>query len=76
MDTSRHTLQTLFSQLGLPNSDRSMDAFFRNHYLPRDIPLDRAAFWSVGQAQFLREAVEQDADWAETVDQLDALLRH
>lgn len=76
MDTSTHTMMTLFMQLGLPNSSKSIDAFFYNHHLPKEIPLAQAAFWSAGQAQFIREALEQDSDWAEVVDQLDAQLRH
>ena len=76
MDTSSHTLASLFLQLGLPNSPDSMDAFFSNNHLPKEIPLEQAAFWSSGQAQFIHEAIEQDSDWAEVVDQLDAQLRH
>ncbi len=74
MDTSSHTMQTLFLQLGLPNSDAAIDSFVQNNHLPSNVPLANAAFWSAGQAQFIREAVEEDADWAEVVDQLDALL--
>jgi hypothetical protein len=76
MDTSSHTIYSLFAQLGLPNSDAAIAAFVSNNHLPRDIPLANAAFWSSGQAQFIREAIEQDADWAEVVDYLDAQLRH
>ncbi len=76
MDTSPHTLPMLFAQLGLPNSEAAMEAFVQNNHLPPDVPLEKAAFWSAGQAQFLREAIQDDADWAEVVDQLDAQLRH
>ncbi|WP_101759290.1 DUF2789 domain-containing protein [Oceanicoccus sp. KOV_DT_Chl] len=76
MDTSRHNLETLFEQLGLSNHPESMDAFISNNHLPKEIPLEQAAFWSAGQAQFIHEAIEQDSDWAEAVDQLDAQLRH
>ena len=76
MDTSSHTMQDLFAQLGLPNSDIAMDNFMQNNHLPAEIPLERAAFWSAGQAQFIREAIALDADWAEVVDHLDAQLRH
>jgi hypothetical protein len=69
-------MQTLFAQLGLPNSDTAMDNFMQNNHLPAEIPLERAAFWSAGQAQFIREAIALDADWAEVVDHLDAQLRH
>ena len=40
------------------------------------IPLENAAFWRAGQAQFIHEAIAEDADWAEVVDHLDAQLRH
>ncbi len=76
MDTSNHSMETLFSQLGLPSSPEAMDAFFQNNHLPNDIPLEQAAFWSASQAQFIREAISEDSDWAEIVDQMDALLRH
>ncbi len=76
MDTSRHTLQNLFEQLGLASSDAAIEAFVANNRLQASIPLAQAAFWSAGQAQFIREAIEEDADWAEIVDQLDAQLRH
>mgnify|MGYP001054886732 FL=1 len=76
MDTSNHTLQTLFAQLGLSNNDIAIDNFIHNNHLPLEIPLESAAFWSAGQAQFIRESIAQDADWAEVVDHLDAMLRH
>jgi len=76
MDTSSHTMYTLFAQLGLSNNDVAIEAFVKNNHLPNEVPLERAAFWSAGQAQFLREAIAEDADWAEVVDQLDAQLRH
>jgi hypothetical protein len=76
MDTSSHSMKNLFAQLGLSNSDTSIDNFFQNNHLPPDIPLANAAFWSAGQAQFIREAIVEDADWAEVVDHLDAQLRH
>ncbi len=76
MDTSSHTMQTLFAQLGLSNSETAIENFIQNNHLPADIPLENAAFWSAGQAQFIREAIAEDADWAEVVDHLDAQLRH
>ena len=76
MDTSRHSFKDLFMQLGIPSGESAIAAFFANHHLPPDIPLEQAAFWSAGQAQFIHEALADDADWSELVDQLDALLRH
>ena len=69
-------MQALFAQLGLPNSDTAIDNFMQNNHLPSEIPLEMAAFWTAGQAQFIREAITEDADWAEVVDHLDAQLRH
>lgn len=76
MDTNLHTMKTLFQQLGLPSNDSSMDAFFHNFHLPRNIPLENAAFWSKAQAQFIHEALQEDSDWSEIVDQLNSQLRH
>jgi hypothetical protein len=76
MDTSTHSMRDLFAQLGLSTSDTAIEAFISNNHLEVEIPLEKAAFWSAGQAQFIREAIQQDADWAELVDQLDAQLRH
>ena len=76
MDTSSHTMQALFDQLGLPSGDTAIESFILNNHLTGNIPLEKAAFWSAGQAQFIHEALEEDSDWAEVVDQLDAQLRH
>ncbi len=76
MDTSNHTMQALFAQLGLSNNDTAIENFIQNNHLPADIPLENAAFWTAGQAQFIRESIALDADWAEVVDHLDAMLRH
>ena len=75
MDTSDHSMHALFAQLGLSNSDVAIDNFIQNNHLPDEIPIQNAAFWSSGQAQFIREAIVEDADWAEVVDHLDAQLR-
>lgn len=75
MDTSQHTLHTLFEQLGLPSDAGAIDSFLENHTLEPETRLEQAGFWSAGQAQFIREALEEDSDWSEIVDQLDTLLR-
>lgn len=76
MDTTSHTLQCLFEQLGLSSNGVAIDNFIQNNHLPKDVPLDHAACWNAGQAQFIRESLDQDSDWSEVVDQLDAMLRH
>ncbi|WP_411727371.1 DUF2789 domain-containing protein [Methyloglobulus sp.] len=76
MDTSIHTVQTLFCQLGLADDQEQINAFIELHRpLPNNINLSEAYFWSETQAVFLTEAIEQDSDWCELVDKLDCLLR-
>ena len=66
----------LFSQLGLPNGDSDIKRFLEAHRpLPIEVRLADAPFWSVAQMQFLREEIDEDADWAEVVDQLNLMLR-
>ncbi|UZE96212.1 DUF2789 domain-containing protein [Alkalimarinus alittae] len=77
MDTSFHTMNSLFSQLGLPDDDASIEKFVRQHQgLDKKVHLDKAPFWTPAQAKFIEEAFQDDSDWTEMVDHLDALLRH
>jgi hypothetical protein len=76
MDLTDHSLPNLFRQLGLPSTQPEIDSFIARHRPLRDeIELADAPFWTSGQAQFLREEIGEDADWAELVDQLNVLLR-
>ena len=76
MDLSHHALTELFDQLGLPSSAGDIHRFIEQHRpLSHNIELADAPFWTRAQSQFLREEVEEDADWAELVDELDAMLR-
>lgn len=75
MEKTNHELGDLFRQLGLPDDAISIDQFIARHRpLPRGVRLADAAFWSPSQAQFLREEINEDADWAELVDTLAAML--
>ncbi len=77
MDIFQHTIGTLFAQIGLPDTDQYIQAFIREHrHLDNSIRLDQAPFWTTMQANFLKEAIEEDTDWTEIVDELDACLRH
>ena len=76
MDTPLHRFHDLFAQLGLPNDAVAIQQFIAAHApLAAETALSDAAFWTPAQALFLREALAQDADWAELADQLNAALR-
>ncbi|BDT67548.1 hypothetical protein os1_17250 [Comamonadaceae bacterium OS-1] len=76
MDTPSHPFHDLFAQLGLPSDAPDIAHFLAmNAPLPGTVELPDAPFWSPAQATFLREALLQDSDWAELVDQLSQALR-
>ncbi len=75
MHTPAYSLNTLFAQMGLANSDEAIDAFISSHSpIPGDIQLPDAACWNASQAALLKQAVVDDSDWTEVVEQLDALM--
>lgn len=76
MENPIHSISALFDQLGLASDEESVNVFIAQHApLRGDIPLHEADFWSASQSALLMELKENDADWAEIVDQLDARLR-
>ena len=76
MLTENLTMKDLFTQLGLPNDDESIDAFINeNNGLAEETRLEDAPFWNDSQATFLRASLQEDAEWAELIDQLNAMLR-
>lgn len=76
MEHSHHRFSELFAQLGLPSDPPSIASFLQRHRpLANELHLADAPFWTPAQATLLREQLHQDADWAETVDQLNAALR-
>lgn len=75
MESPVHRLGDLFRQLGLPDDPASIEDFIARHRpLPAGVAIAEAPFWSPSQAQFLREEINDDADWAELVDSLGSLL--
>lgn len=73
--TPTHSLPELFRQLGLPDGEAEIEEFIATHRpLGDGVALPEAPFWTPNQAQFLREEVLEDADWAPTIDTLNALL--
>ena len=76
MGNFEHTMSELFAQLGLPDADKEIDNFIHTHSpVPEHLTLVEASFWNAGQSQFLHEAINEDSDWSELVDQLDSRLR-
>lgn len=69
-----YTVQDLFSQLGLDNSPQAIRKFVSTHTLHRDEDLQAARFWNESQAEFIRDAWIEDADWVHAIDELDTLL--
>ena len=75
MESSAHSLNNLFAQLGLPSGQVAIEIFIKTHSpLATNILLSDAPFWTSAQASFLREEILNDADWAEVIDQLNAKL--
>jgi len=76
MQAPTHSLPSLFKQLGLPSGPTDIEKFVTSHSpLKADVKLADAYFWTPSQAEFLRNEILEDADWAEIVDQLNLMLR-
>ena len=76
MLTENLTMKDLFTQLGLPNEPDEIDAFINEHNgLDKDIRIEDASFWTDSQATFIRASLLEDAEWAELIDHLSAMLR-
>ena len=76
MHTSPIEMPQLFEQLGLDSSNLAIARFIKHHHLPEGTKLQAAGFWSKSQRQFINDGLQQDADWCEVIDKLDALLRY
>ena len=76
MESPNHPLKELFSQLGLASDIFSINEFIGAHSpLANSILLSEAPFWSNSQSTFLKDECLKNADWSETVDLLNTLLR-
>jgi len=76
MDTTKTDLTHLFKQLGLSNQSDDINHFIIAHQLPAETRLTEAPFWTSAQKAFLLEALNEDAQWSEVIDQLDVMLRN
>ena len=76
MEAPIHSIVSLFDQLGLNSTEEGINNFIEeNGPLPGSIELHKASFWNPSQASFLKQMLDEDADWVEIVNQLDAMLR-
>ncbi len=79
MERPLHDMANLFAQLGEPDDEAAIALFIERHRpLAGGVLLHEAAFWTPSQSGFLREAILDDADWAEVADALNSEmhLRH
>jgi len=75
MNRSTLDMPSLFAQLGQADDMPAITHFIESHSpLPGATLLHEAAFWTASQACFLREAILDDAEWAEIVDALNTEL--
>lgn len=75
METPIHDMTHLFAQLGLPSDLIAIEQFIAAHRpLPLSTRLSEATFWTSAQADFLREGMSVDADWAHVIDALNGVL--
>ena len=75
MDMTKHDINTLFAQLGLPNTEAEIDAFIASHAISDTTLLQDAPFWDEAQQHFIAESLAVDGDWSEVIDELDSRLR-
>ncbi len=74
MDQSFHPMSELFTQLGLPANGEEIEKFIKTNRLKTNQSFVDADIWNTAQKAFLEQALEQDSDWAEIVDQLSVRL--
>ncbi len=75
MELAVRDMGSLFAQLGKANDAKAIALFIESHGpLGREVLLHEAGFWTLSQANFLREAILDDANWAGVVDALNAEL--
>lgn len=73
MERSVHDMSGLFAQLGEASDEGAIARFIETHGpMAGGVQLHEAAFWTPAQANFLREAILDDAEWAAVVDALNA----
>ncbi|MCT8987148.1 DUF2789 domain-containing protein [Shewanella phaeophyticola] len=75
MDTTENDLSHLFQQLGLGHKPQEINDFISQNKLAKHTLLIDAPCWNSSQCAFLKEALMEDAQWSEVIDQLDVMMR-
>jgi hypothetical protein len=76
VNSTNPTLNNLFEQLGLAADETAIDEFIETHKgLSDELHIENAEFWTRAQASFIKNALTEDAEWTELIDQLDSRLR-
>lgn len=77
MYTEQPTMHDLFTQLGLDASDEGIDKFIEDHKgMNKSRHIEEAPFWNASQCAFLKQAIDEDAEWVVIIDDLNAQLHH
>lgn len=74
LSNAEYTMNNLFAQLGLPNSDGDIDAFIKANQLPEGVSLKEAPFLDEQQKMFIQEEWKLDAVWVLVIDELNVRL--
>jgi hypothetical protein len=76
MEKYHKTMSDLFEQLGLASSDEGIvDFISQNKGLRQGLHIEDAELWSRQQADFIKNALLEDAEWVELIDQLNTRIR-
>lgn len=69
-----HSIAELFKQLGLQNTEDAISSFINTNKTHNNVSVDQLGIWNMAQATFLKECIDDDADWAGIVDELNSRL--
>lgn len=70
----QYTINELFAQLGLDDSDEFIAKFVKKNQLDKDALLSDAPFWSEKQRMFIKDEWRRDAMWSLAIDDLNERL--
>lgn len=71
---NHHSLNELFKQLGLQSDDEAISVFISSNKSIDNKRLHQLEIWTSTQSDFIKECLENDADWSGIVDELNIRL--